>query len=50
MFLSVIVHPSNLRFYLLNTRQAQRPSKEVLQAKLHKAIEEATLRLGIGDE
>jgi hypothetical protein len=28
----------------------QRPSKEVLQAKLHKAIEEATLRLGIGDE
>jgi predicted nuclease of restriction endonuclease-like (RecB) superfamily len=28
----------------------QLPPKEVLQAKLHKAIEEATLRLGFGDE
>ena len=28
----------------------QLPPKEVLQAKLHKAIEEATLRLGVGDE
>lgn len=26
------------------------PSKEVLQAKLHKAIEEAELRLEVGDE
>jgi len=28
----------------------QLPSKAVLQAKLHKAIQEATLRLGIEDE
>lgn len=28
----------------------QLPQKEVLQAKLHKAIEEATLRLEVGDE
>jgi predicted nuclease of restriction endonuclease-like (RecB) superfamily len=28
----------------------QLPPKEVLQAKLHKAIEEARLRLGVGDE
>ena len=28
----------------------QLPPKEVLRAKLHKAIEEATLRLGVGDE
>jgi hypothetical protein len=28
----------------------QLPPKEVLQAKLHKAIEEAALRLGVGDE
>jgi hypothetical protein len=28
----------------------QLPPKEVLQAKLHKTIEEATLRLGVGDE
>ncbi len=28
----------------------QLPPKEVLQAKLHKAIEEATLRLEVGDE
>jgi hypothetical protein len=28
----------------------QLPSKEVLQAKLYKAIEEVALRFGVGDE